>query len=441
MGLNPESEIRGTDTFSSRGLSGEHFEPKQEYEFPNDTDERIETILSGIGNGAQKSVIFLNASSQRDIPVGYSGLKNSFMAATDGSWDIHPTTIRGLIQDSIVPTGMVNKENNGGISINEDGREYGEPLAKFMIRLAGTSNFSLAEVFSETHKTPEAKHRNPYTIFRLLELLPNSTEEEKSANELAKEIGVSLPPIGRRLKELQKLGLATYDSVDNELPEGKFGYTVERDFDDETPRSIRGLVTQFVSQAIRELQEENPEGFLDIDSIHTKAIELGAQAKTREVTGLILAGLANEGYIKSGNYETTGMLSRSRLTQDGEKLVENFIRPIRIALTDTVEGKNLRDTWREIPWQHYSPRAIQMHREKPGKAQDLPAAELDAAILDIIAQRPEVRSGEINTMLGRKNVNVNLLRLLAQGKIERIRKGKATLWRTTSSHEKLQETG
>lgn len=399
-------------------------------------EERIENVLAGIGNSAPKCVALLclveggRSATPKEV-------QREFVSVTDNSWNtIHPSTIMGWTRDSFVPRGIMDETTHATTSA---GKEYAVPAAKFLTKEASTLSFSLGEVFSQAHKSERSQHRTPYTIFRMFELMGEADAETGlRATDFATKIGVSLPPIGRHLFDLQKLGLVKYSSVNSESTEGKYTYTLVGNLN-MAPPYVRGLTTRYVLQALQQpsILAAN-EGAFDVTAIHEKAAELGAQVREREGTGLILAELAKQGILQAGEFENGKNQSKALLTPEGKEFVARIIDPLRIGMTDSPEGKKLRQEWDQIQWERYAADAVEIHKERPGYAEPLPVEEVYQMVLKTVTEHPGLRTNQLNELIHRKNVNPLLTRLVTEGRIKRIHSGKGTYWYPAESPDVRQ---
>jgi predicted transcriptional regulator len=145
---------------------------------------------------------------------------------------------------------------------------------------------------------------------------------------------------------------------------------------------------------------------------------------TRNVASNLVLDLARGGYLNRGEFKGGRNLSVVTILQEGEKLVTEVLEPLRIALTDTPEGKALRDKWRNIPWEEYAPKALAIHKESSNKGNSINNSTSLIKINEIILQNPGIRTTDImktlkESGLPHKAINMYINKLIETGKIIR----------------------
>ncbi len=419
-------------------------------EFPTDPEKRFEAIISSIGNHAGKQATFLSIPSFPGANITPDELHTAFVENSGGVWRTHHSLQKAHTQASLIPIGMVAEESvirDGhntelvGFTKTEAGREYGDPISKFLLKYASEHNISLDQIFGFTGTN--ANSRAPYNRARILEYLSERKDDPHiRMADLAELLGLkSTSQIGGTLKALQEEGLVIFDSVDFENSEGKFICTLNPDFHGETNSRYKAALASTLN-AIKALQESGSTEF-ETGNILSEIQKNDVDFK-RDSVRKVVSDLIRNGYLIRGEFEGNKILSKVTILQEGTEFVNNVITPLRTSLTDTPEGKTLRDEWRNINWQKYAPNALKIHKENSRIANKTDPTVLQKAIREIISQNLAIRSGEVENKLKElglpyKSSRNQLITLFKNGEIRKEKQGKASMWYIVEKGHEIEE--
>ncbi len=428
-----------------------HTKIEKRAEFPTDPEKRLEAIISSIGNHAGKQITFLSIPSTPGVIVTPWELHTAFVENSGRVWRTSGNVQRDHAQSSLIPIGMVAEEavkRDGrnselvGFTKTEAGREYGDPISKFLLKYASEHNISLDKIFGSTGSNQDS--RAPYNRARILEYLSERKDESLiRIVDLAEFLGNKKGNIvADTLRALQEAGLVIFDSVDSENAKGKFTYTLNPGFIGAIKSQYNVLLNP-VLDAIDTLRASGNTEF-EIDNVLSE-IQKNDADFNRDSVGNVLLDLANNRYLKHGEFKAGSTMSSVTILKEGIEFVNDVLTPLRTSLTDTPEGKALRDEWRNIDWQRYASNALMIHKENSRNANPIDQTLIQNTIREIISQNPGIRNNEMTNKLKElglpyKNPSKQLASLLENGEVRRETQGKATMWYMVGQGHESEES-
>ncbi len=398
-------------------------------EFPADPEERYAAILSSIANHAGKQITFLSIPNIPGTIISSGDLHRTFVHNSDGAWKTARAVQRGHAKRSLIPIGMVAEdvgyhtgfqEKSVGFTQTQAGREYGDPISKFLLKYAAENNIAFEKILGSTISKTDS--RAPYNRARILEYL--AKRKNDSDIRIVDIIDFLESPANvapYALSALQDEGLVLFDSVSPDNSKMKINYSINPDFHD-IPHTTHKYNLKPALEAISSLTQKGVSEF-NIDAVHSEMQKKNPNS-TRNVASNLVLDLARGGYLNRGEFKGGRNLSVVTILQEGEKLVTEVLEPLRIALTDTPEGKALRDKWRNIPWEEYAPKALAIHKESSNKGNSINNSTSLIKINEIILQNPGIRTTDImktlkESGLPHKAINMYINKLIETGKIIR----------------------
>ncbi len=432
-----------------------HPKIEKKAEFPTDPEKRFEAIISSIGNHAGKQITFLSIPSTPGVIVTPGELHTAFVENSGGVWRTGRTIQKSHAQRALIPIGMVAEEaviRDGhntelvGFTKTEAGREYGDPVSKFLLKYASEHNISLEKIFGVTGSNAES--RAPFNRARILEYLSERKDDPRIRMvDLTKLLGVKRTGESTKsLIALQEAGLVIFDSVDTENAKGKYMYKLNPEFDGEIASRYEAVFASTLN-AIKALQKSGSTEF-EIDNVLSEIQKNGSDFK-RDFVRDVISDLAKNEYLKRGEFKGGSTQSTITMPKEGVEFVNELIIPLKTVLTDTPEGKALRDEWRNIDWQKYAPNALKIHKENSGKANRTDSKVLKNAIRETIINNPGIRTVELENKLKElglpyKGVHDIFSSLLKNEEVRRETQGKAARWyiagQESESDENDEET-
>lgn len=411
----------------------------EKHEFPSDPKERYEAILSSIANHAGKQITLLSIPSIPGTFITGKELHRAFLQNSGGVWKTADRVQTEHVKKSLIPIGMIAEEVGFKKGLQEEavgftqtraGKEYGAPIAKFLLKYATDNNLSLEKVFGTTLSKTDS--RAPYNRARLLEYLAERRNDSGIRMvDITSIFGFSDNVVSAALTSLQEEGLVLFDSVSAENSKVKFNYSVNPDFKD-IPQSTHGYNIKPALEAISSLVNNGISEF-SIDTVLTAIQKKDPNCERRVVRNLVL-DLVRGGYLTRGEFKGGHNLSVVTILQEGEKFVKEALAPLRLSLTDTPEGEALRNEWRNIAWEDYAPKALERHKELSKKGNLTSSSTSLAKINEIILENPGIRTGEIKRILKEsslpyKTINMYVNKLVENGSIRRTKESSVlTRW-------------
>lgn len=409
------------------------------HEFPSDPEDRYEAILSSITNHAGKQITLLSIPSIPGTIITGKELHRAFLQNSGGVWKTADRIQTEHAKKSLIPIGMVAEEvgfkkglqeETVGFTQTQAGKEYGDPIAKFLLKYAADNNLSLEKIFGTTLSKTES--RAPYNRARILEYLAERKNDSGiRIVDITGIFGFSDNVVSAALTSLQEEGLVMFDSVSAESSKVKFNYSVNPDFN-QVPRSTHGYNIRPALEAISSLVNNGVSEF-SIDTVLAEVQKKDPTCERRVIRNLVL-DLARGGYLNRGEFKGSANLSVVTILQEGEKFVKEVLEPLRLSLTDTPEGEALRNVWRSIPWNDYAPKALERHKELSKKGNPVSGSVSLEKINEIILENPGIRTGEIKRKLKEsdlpyKTINMYINKLVESGNIKKVRESNVlTRW-------------
>ena len=167
-----------------------------------EAENRFATALAAL-NTEPKSIILLSLD---DKLKGSTKIRHAFKRQLgEAVWVPNHNTIRDLC-DTLTKLGYLDRGHTGW-TVTEEGKEYGKPIANFMLNKAAALGMSMRPILGPTHSSSE--ERAPYNRARIIECL--SDGETHTATDLGAHTH-NTQCITYHLDELQKQGLVRFES-------------------------------------------------------------------------------------------------------------------------------------------------------------------------------------------------------------------------------------
>ncbi len=430
------AELRG-----QREINKKTPEFQQNVEFPTDPEERFRQIISSVGNHAGKQITFLSIPSIPNVIITPQELHTAFVENSGYVWKTARTLQKLHARKSLVPIGMVaeeavirsgNDEQTVGFTQTEAGREYADPICKFLLMYAAQHSISLEKTLGTTSSPTTS--RAPYNRARILEYLCARKDEPNTRIEdIAEELGISDNAVTFSLQELQnESGFVIYESVDPENSVGKFVYLLNPDYKEVESKFTYNALIVPVKAAILTLKERG----IDVYEMDTVLAEIQKTNPAFKRGALIhvLSDLSINRYLKRGEFHRGAIQSNVQIVNEGIDFVNEVLYPLHTAHTDTSEGQQLRNKWRNIPWREFAPQALTLHRKNSNMANHTDPQETQAIIIEAVKENPGIYSSEIAKIIKKKGSpfkslsGTHLMPMFGSGLLERKKDGRATRW-------------
>lgn len=393
----------------------------QEKPFPEDLQARFEAIFAGFGNSEAKCVTLL--VMQAHNPMSGYELHTEFLEATENIWQSSNQTQLNYCNKSLVPNGLVTRINNNpgtplenGLryALTDDGIRLGQPIAAYLIQQSLKLPHTLSEIFGQASR--HGKTRPIENRPKILEELYGNSPARSS--DLGNLTGLGETGITEPLNRLKALGLIEYSSVNSEKP-GQIKFRLSEGADEKPIQTIKRFVslTNQVAEIMFELGEADA---LTVSKELEK--RFGRQStKYLRIVNMVLRGLRWQGILVS-DFKGAEVMSEARLTEDGKKIVETIIIPVKQALSEN--GNELLRKWGQIHWQDYSAQAVSRHKEKSGNINKKPQEEWVSDTLRIVQGHSEtgIRQMDIEKILGHNPVR-SLTTLIKLGDVRKEKDG------------------
>ena len=125
-------------------------------------------------------------------------------------------------------------------------------------------------------------------------------------------------------------------------------------------------------------------------------------------------------------------LSSVSILNEGEEFVRYVLTPLRIALTDTPGGEQLRHAWSTITWKDFAPKALQLHKDSSNRANPTGTDAQVSKIKGIISENPGIRTSEIQQKLKELGLpyksSTYLKQVFESGGLRKVEEGKSVRW-------------
>lgn len=395
-------------------------------EFPEDPEKGFEAIFSSVGNSESQCVTWLCLGRS---PITKSGLHTKFLTESSYAWRCDQKLQSEYCTENLIPIGLVVEADTlylgaseyvTGFRLTEAGLRY-QPIAAYLLEQSADLPHSLLTYFGQTSTGP-GNTRPVLNKINILGYLYHQEEPVKTT-EIATTLNLQIALVGKRLRDLRRVGLVKHLHFDTEKDAGKYSLSKETNREDidnvETVYSERGL-THLIAEMLFEL------GTADILSMATvlrnRFPDIYADKDPRHFRGRVaktLRGLAKQG-ICHGDFGRDRK-SYDTITDLGKRIMERIVFPVERALTD----ESLLLLWRRIPWQTYATSQVAKYSQESGNANRRSLEDWKSDALAIIRENPGIRPEEVKTQL-EHNPSDPLRFLLRENKVRKERVGKAT---------------
>jgi hypothetical protein len=407
----------------------------QEIPFPEDPNERFEAIFAAIGNSEAKCLSLL---CLEPYFMTVTDIKNRAEGATNGVWKRKQATYLSHLETTLQDIGLVVEADfipygslkyTTGFRASEAGLKFGQPIAAFLLQKSSDFPHSLGELFSTTAKTGELR-----PIIRAVKILEYLYGLDGYSTDLEIMSVVGGKDMSGPLNRLGDVGLIEHESVNTEKTRQVQYSLTERANDIPIKTAYRlPTLTNQIAEIMLDLKTAD---YLTV----TKELEtrFGKIVKRANVNGVI-SGLCTQG-ILSSDYRGARRMSKSRITTEGKRLLEEVIFPIKQALS--LDGEELLESWRKIDWRKYAVIGLQRNRETPTNLKRKSIQSWASDVLELVIADPGIRGIEIQRKINR--ISFDILRvLLDEGRIKKVKKGREARfypieWNPTSASSEIQ---
>lgn len=403
---------------------------RREEQFPTDPHERFSAIFPSIGNSEAKCVMLLCLT---EFPQTGYGLHRKFMQESSDAWRHDEKLQENYCNSNFIPIGLVAaadtlydsaSEYITGYRLTSAGRRYGQPIAAYLLEQSSQLPFSLLQIFGQTSTGP-GKTRPVLNKVSILKYLYEETSQFR-ATDIALAVGLQAALVGKRLRDLAKVGLVDYSSTTVEKP-GFAKYTLVEDADREqvTHPGTSVKLTAIVADLLFELKTIDAHSLAALlQERYSEPYKKMSFKNLRHRISTILAHLSRNNICHTDSWQGRKIQSSAQISGLGRTVVERIIDPVEEALA---EDESLLISWKGIPWQELAPAAVAKYSQSSGNANRRASREWMDDALNIIVQNPGIRPREVRAFLGHNPSNP-LKELLASGKIRKERKGYSTLY-------------
>ncbi len=401
---------------------------RREEPFPEDPEKRFEAVFASIGNSEAKCVALLCLSESQ---ISSEDLRMKFLLTTSRAWKISRGVPTAWARQSLVPIGMVAEvdtlsqgslEYVLGFRLTEAGRKFGQPIAAYLIAESQHLPHSLGEIFGQT-ATGSGETRAVVNRARVLELMAKQGGGgSMQSHSIAKELGLNVTVVGHALHHFAKLGMADYQSVDDDQ-KNQYAYSKNPDYRG-LPQPYHGSSTlsNYVYEVIR---QSNGERLGTDEVVEQLAGIYSTNVNERNLKGavtVIMSHFAKEGFLVKGIFSRR-VKSDARITDYGREVVKKLVLPVRSALAG---NEALLEEMRRVPWSKYAADAVARHKENSGQANRRLRTERVEELYGYLLENPGSRPSDIDRAFGKRGSSDMLTDLIRTGKVIKERNGKAS---------------
>ncbi|RLJ06865.1 MAG: hypothetical protein DRP13_04705 [Candidatus Aenigmatarchaeota archaeon] len=268
-------------------------------------------------------------------------IKSLYDYVTGGVWDINSTTFAAYCRRTFLPIGAVAEEmiifddrgkETTGWSLNEAGKKYAKPIARFCLKKANEYEISFYEIFGATQSPGD--FRAPLNTAFVLKHLLNKGESRLI--DIEDLYGISCRVVSPTFQRLKKAGLVEGESVLNEEPWQIYEWADEKRNPNEVVKSVNH--EKRLTRNIAEIVYKSK--IVDTNDIIEKLKGYGYKKADKRGIHAILSYLTKQGFLKTGT-EFIGKKKHSsyKLTYKGKEFARDVIGRIENALKDGNELK------------------------------------------------------------------------------------------------------
>lgn len=398
--LDPEYQEARKTLIGKRRALLENGNAKIRYELPQNPQERFDALFSAIGNSEAKCLTLL-CLSQSAISGYY--LHKEFIKKSKGVWESNGRQQASHCLQTLIPIGLVAEadimsdgpyERAVGFRLTQEGYEFGQPIAAYLITRSAGLPCSLSPLFGATNT--RFKTRSATNTVQILEAL-NGAKGVLRETDLEQQLAISKKVIGPHLVRLAQLGLINYSSVDWE-DQGAFKYQLLVGARREQVQSIknRPTLTQAVAASLFKSEVVDSNSLAKI--LQDQFPKARSLSSFEDKIGCILTDLVKQRICEQAGFINTQRHSLAEITDVGRKVVIEVIQPVKQALSG---DRQLLEKWCRLPWQEYAPAALARYKDEAGHANRETIVEQASQVLEIIRQNPGIRPNEIREKIGR----------------------------------------
>ncbi len=310
---------------------------KNQRNFPRHIEDRLESVLSCVNLETKQITLTL----LDETPMTSGDIKSLYDYVTGGVWDINSTTFAAYCRRTFLPIGAVAEEmiifddrgkETTGWSLNEAGKKYAKPIARFCLKKANEYEISFYEIFGATQSPGD--FRAPLNTAFVLKHLLNKGESRLI--DIEDLYGISCRVVSPTFQRLKKAGLVEGESVLNEEPWQIYEWADEKRNPNEVVKSVNH--EKRLTRNIAEIVYKSK--IVDTNDIIEKLKGYGYKKADKRGIHAILSYLTKQGFLKTGT-EFIGKKKHSsyKLTYKGKEFARDVIGRIENALKDGNELK------------------------------------------------------------------------------------------------------
>jgi DNA-binding transcriptional regulator GbsR (MarR family) len=248
----------------------------------------------------------------------------------------------------------------------------------------------LGELFSSTSKG-FGETRPIVNRVKILEYLA-TCEKPVRRQDISECLGINPTSVANHMRDLSKLSLAEYDSVDMES-KGWSRYSLREDADISqiTNYVDQRNMTRLVAELVWELKEVDSKIISDFIRDNKIADNWNDHSLMVVISG-ILGHFEKSGILRRVKFRGGEEMSQATITEGGSKLVREVIIPIKSALSGDTERLKY---FGNIDWRLCAPAVVAKFRDRSRHANKRSKEERAAEIYDYVLRNPGVRYRDI----------------------------------------------
>lgn len=313
---------------------------QEDGKFPEDPEERLAALLAAFNFGPKAVTLLL--LPEPDSYISPQDLAREFkqlMAGTEMG-QVREYTAPDYCHGTLCPIGLVarkytfnnwGKEELVGFGLSPAGQHYGLAASCLVLEFEQEQGFSLFQVLGQTASSSSHNRRAPMTRARILELLVQEQQPQREV-DIIQKLGIVQPIVEAALIALKKAGIINYQAVTSNTGQVQVEYA-RGDLPVEQVALLRTdhSLTQAVAKACQQLALENL--MISQATVFERLPEsFRKDRKTRTLRGRvsrILSNLAEQGFLKRGEFTGGEKQSIASINQKGAIVVRELIEPLR----------------------------------------------------------------------------------------------------------------
>ncbi|RLJ07919.1 MAG: hypothetical protein DRP16_02515 [Candidatus Aenigmatarchaeota archaeon] len=395
---------------------------KNQRKFPRHIEDRLESVLSCVNSETKQITLTL----LDETPMTTGAIKSLYNYVTGGVWDINSTNFATYCRRTFLPIGAVAEEviifddrgrETTGWSLNEAGKRYAKPIARFCLKKANEYEISFYEIFGASQSPGDftAPLNTVYVLSYLLE------KKDAKRKDMIDWYGFSEMSISSTFQRLKKAGLVEGESISPEEPWQIYEW--DKGKPDEV-KPVRGCkrFAKDVAEIVYKLKKAG------INDVFEKLKDRGYKpGYTRGNVSSILSGLVDQGFLKRGTEFIGGKKQcLYKLTYKGKEFARDVVGRIENALKDGNELKYMHEISKDIFGRSYLDDCgygVLFYKEIAPPLKRKSSKKRTEEIRKIIEENPGIRQKQIKEKIGVNPINY-LCSLVNKGEVYKKKRGR-----------------